>query len=181
MIESERILLKPMSKADAAALFAYRSLPEVYQYQSWAPKNLEEADEFISRYSLSKEIVVGQWKQLGIYNRSDSVLMGDCGFCIFEEEQAIIGYTISPEFQRKGFGFEVTNLLVDYLFEKYNLHRLVAKTDPDNIASIKILEKIGFRKEGHSIKCVKIRGKWEDDVTYAILGEEWVTLKNKSR
>ena len=173
MVETQRTILKSLSSDDVEVLFSYRSLPEVYEFQSWAPQKVEDAISFIDKFSGDTEIKPGQWKQLGIYHKEDEILIGDCGFCVFEDKQGEIGYTISPKYQRQGFGLEIVEALIDFLFRETGIHRIVAKTDPANIGSIKILERVGFRKQGHFIKSVKIRGEWKDDLVLAILREDW--------
>jgi RimJ/RimL family protein N-acetyltransferase len=158
-------------------LFSYRSLPEVYRYQRWAPRDLDEAVDFILRYSANRAIEEDDWRQLGIYHKAGGALMGDCGFRILEAEQAEIGYTIAPAYQRRGFGSEVVTSLVSYLFEEHHLQRLIARTDPANIGSIRILKRIGFRMEAHSPMSIEIGGEGEDDFVFSILREDWAVRR----
>jgi ribosomal-protein-alanine N-acetyltransferase len=60
-------------------------------------------------------------------------------------------------------------LIVDYAFEVLKLHRIEAGVMPHNIGSIRVLEKAGFHKEGLSKKNVKINGRWEDHLHFAIV------------
>lgn len=173
MIETGRTLLRPLSRRDAPALFSYRSLPEVYRYQNWAPRDLNEALDFILRYSVNPAIEEDDWRQLGIYHEVGEALIGDCGFRISESGQAEIGYTIAPAYQRQGFGSEVVKSLVSHLFKERHLQRLIARTDPANIGSIRILKRIGFRMEAHSPTSVEIRGEWKDELVFSILREDW--------
>jgi len=167
-LETDRTFLKPLSLKDAAVFFKYRSQTEVYRYQSWLPGNFEEARSFIIRYSLDSFIELEHWKQLGIYARADATLLGDCGFCLHDGGQAEIGYSISPQYHRQGFGLEAVRALVRYLFDTLGLQRVTAKTDPANIGSIKILKKIGFRQEILLEKNIKIRGEWKDDLVFTL-------------
>jgi len=173
MINTTRTHLRPLSLDDVHELYAYRSLHEVYKYHLRAPQTVDDAKTFIEKYSVTAEITPGHWKQFAIYLRSDDALIGDCGFCIFEEVQAEIGFTISPKYQRRGYGIEVVRALVAYLFTEHNLHRIIAKTYPANVGSKTLLERLHFRQEAHLIKCVKVRGEWQDDLVYALLRQEW--------
>ena len=172
-ITTPRLYLDLLSPQDADRLFTYRSLPEVYTFQSWQPGNNSEVLHFIQRYSGSIEIARDEWKQLGIYLRDTQRLIGDCGFILFQETQAEIGYTIAPDSQRQGYGSEAAGGLVGFLFGALGLHRVIARVDPQNQASIKLLRGLGFRQEGHSIKSALVRGVWQDDVLFAMLQEEW--------
>lgn len=177
MIETERTLLRPLSRQDAPALFSYRSLPEVYRYQRWVPGQLHEALDFILRYSAHPAIEEDDWRQLGIYHKAGGALIGDCGFRVLEPGVAEIGYTIAPAHQRQGFGSEVVTSLVSYLFQEYHLQRLIARTDPANIGSIRLLKRIGFRPEVRPPRTVGIGGEVEDDLFFSILREDWAARK----
>jgi len=84
-----------------------------------------------------------------------------------------VGYALMPSEQGKGYGTEALQLMVDYLFLAKEIHRIQANTDPENKASQRILEKVGFIKEGVSRKNSFVRGQWRDSVNYSILREEW--------
>jgi len=60
-----------------------------------------------------------------------------------------------------------------YLFTEYKLHRIWANCDRSNIASIKLLERLGMRREGHFVKSLWFKGEWVDEFWFAILREEW--------
>ena len=166
-----------MSVKDSAALFAYRSLEEVYAYQSWFPEDVSEAETFIRKYSIDV-YVPGQWKQFGIYSLDNSKLIGDCGFCFQSGGETEIGYTIAPSYQRRGFGSEVVTALIGYVFDQTPSHTIIAKTDPMNLASIALLTRLGFKKIAHIERSVQIRGQWEDDVVFAMPREDWTMNSN---
>jgi RimJ/RimL family protein N-acetyltransferase len=84
-----------------------------------------------------------------------------------------VGYAIKPSEHGKGYGTEALQLMVDYLFLAKDIHRVQANTDPENTASQRILDKVGFRKEGASRKSSFVRGQWRDECHYSILREEW--------
>jgi len=88
-------------------------------------------------------------------------------------KQLEIGYSLIPSERGKGYCSEAVNLLVDYLFLSKDVVRIQAMTDTNNMASQKVLEKVGFRKEGTLRKNSFMRGEWRDDFIYSILREEW--------
>jgi RimJ/RimL family protein N-acetyltransferase len=77
---------------------------------------------------------------------------------------------------KKGYATEALTKIVDYLLNDLNKHRIIASIDPANSDSIRLIERLGFRKEAHFIKSLFFRGEWVDDLIYAILAHEW---KNK--
>lgn len=67
--------------------------------------------------------------------------------------------------------------LLDYGFNNMKLHRIIATCQPENIASYRVMEKIGMRQEGFFKKCIPHGETWWDEYYYAILEEEWNNLK----
>ncbi len=84
-----------------------------------------------------------------------------------------IGYGLIPSERRKGYCTEAVKIMVDYLFLSKNIVRIYALPDVRNVASQKVLEKAGFKKEGVIRKSLFNRGEWRDRYLYSILREEW--------
>jgi RimJ/RimL family protein N-acetyltransferase len=84
-----------------------------------------------------------------------------------------IGYFLVPNERGKGYCTEAIKIMVDYLFLSRDTMRVQAHTDTRNLASQKVLEKAGFKKEGTIRKSIFIRGEWRDAHLYSILREEW--------
>ena len=92
-----------------------------------------------------------------------------------------IGYAIIPSERGKGCCTEAVKIMVDYLFLSKDIGRIQAHTDIRNAASQKVLEKVGFKKEGTIRKSNFIRGEWRDTYLYSILREEWKEPKILTR
>jgi RimJ/RimL family protein N-acetyltransferase len=174
-LTTERLTIRNLDIGDAAAFFAYKSLPEVGRYQFWRPKSLDEIKEFI----LDMESVVpdtpGTWLQLAVCLKESGVMIGDIGlhFLPDDDKQAEIGYTVSPAHQGRGYATEAVRVIIGYLFSGLHKHRVIASIDPHNTPSAGVLERLGFRKEAHFIKSVFMDGQWCDDIVYAMLEEDW--------
>jgi RimJ/RimL family protein N-acetyltransferase len=85
-----------------------------------------------------------------------------------------IGVALFPSFRGRGIGTEAQRLLVDHLFATTRAHRLQARTEVDNIAEQRALERVGFTREGVQRGTGFRAGAWRDGVTYSILRSEWV-------
>jgi RimJ/RimL family protein N-acetyltransferase len=92
-----------------------------------------------------------------------------------------VGYAIEPSEHGKGCGTEALQLMLDYLFLSKEIHRVQANTDPENKASQRLLEKVGFKMEGVSRESSFVRGQWRDECHYSILREEWKEPKILAR
>jgi RimJ/RimL family protein N-acetyltransferase len=84
-----------------------------------------------------------------------------------------IGYALVPSERRKGYCTEAAQLMVDYLFLSKDIARIQATTHTKNVASQKVLEKVGFKREGTLRKLALIRGEKTDMFIFSILREEW--------
>lgn len=172
-ILTERLLIRKLETDDSQELFKYRSLPEVYEFQSFRPKNNDDIEEFLCAISILPNIP-NTWFQLAVCIKDERKLIGDIGIhFLADDTQTEIGYTLNPDYQGAGYAKEAVRAVMGYLFTVLGKHRIIASVDPDNWKSIKLLERIGMRKEAHFRKSIKINDKWMDDCVYAILKEEW--------
>jgi len=175
-IETERLSLRPIQKEDASAVFTYRSDAETNKYQGWIPTRLEDVDAFIQKNPESFNLPES-WFQLVIIDKESNEIVGDVGVHFFGDEnaQTELGLTLNKEHHNKGYATEALRAVIDYLFTELNKHRITASIDPLNTSSIRLMERIGFRKEAHFQKSLCIDGVWVDDIIYAVLAEEWTT------
>ena len=84
-----------------------------------------------------------------------------------------LGYIVHPDHRNKGYATDAVKILVDYLFRSKNIIRIQAECNPNNMASIKVLENVGFTKEGLKRKAIYIQGKYLDSFLYSILRGDW--------
>jgi ribosomal-protein-alanine N-acetyltransferase len=91
---------------------------------------------------------------------------------------ATIGYFVDHEYNGRGVATEAVGLAVKFAFEQAGLHRVQAGVMPHNSASLRVLEKVGFRYEGLAERYLRINGVWEDHRIYAITTEDWERLND---
>ena len=84
-----------------------------------------------------------------------------------------VGSVLTPSERGKGYCTEAVSMMVDYLFLSKDIVRVQARANEENAASQRVLEKVGFTKEGTMRKSSFSRGKWVDMAVYSILREEW--------
>jgi [ribosomal protein S5]-alanine N-acetyltransferase len=88
-------------------------------------------------------------------------------------QSAYLGYHIGAPFARQGYMREALGLALKYAFRQLRLHRLEANIQPENVASIALVEGLGFHREGYSPRYLKLGGRWRDHERWAILAEDW--------
>jgi ribosomal-protein-alanine N-acetyltransferase len=87
-------------------------------------------------------------------------------------QAAVVGYWLGVPYVRRGYMTEAVRATAGFAFESLRLHRLEAATMPHNEASIRVLERNGFRREGYARRLLKINGMWEDHVLHALLHDD---------
>ncbi|MGJ4928245.1 GNAT family N-acetyltransferase [Bradyrhizobium sp. HKCCYLS2038] len=86
--------------------------------------------------------------------------------------RAAIGYIIDPARQREGIATEAVSAMIDHCFGDLGLHRVQALIHPDNAASRRLAEKLGFRCEGQLRDHLRVGEEWRDDMLYALLATD---------
>lgn len=176
-IETERLVLRRFRESDAEAFFNYRTNPLVslYQGEGWQSYRFEQAVDFVKEQMNLEPGIQGIWFQLVIELKDTGEQIGDCGIHTLVQDinQVEIGFTLDSAYQNKGLGREAVKCLLDYIFNDLNKHRVIAVTDVRNKNSIKLLKRIGMRKEGHFIKNAWNKGEYTDEYLFAILKGEW--------
>ena len=87
--------------------------------------------------------------------------------------QGNVGVTVNSAFRRKGLGTEALAALLDFCFEDISMHRVTASCDNTDAASLRMLEKLGLRREGLFLKDRWLVNEWTDTAYFALLGEEY--------
>jgi RimJ/RimL family protein N-acetyltransferase len=152
ILETKRLILRHQVLDDLDNLFAlYRDL-DVSRYIPDAPRTYEEAKEELEWHMNGhpKYPELGLWATM---HKETNKFIGRCGllpWTIDEQYEVEVAYLISKDFWGQGLGTEVAQAIVDYGFEKLNLTRLICLIDKQNLASLRVAEKIGmtFEKEG---------------------------------
>ena len=174
MITTNRTFIRPIAESDAVSVFNYRSDSVTNKFQGWIPESLEEVLAMIARQP--QEFNTNDtWYQLVIIETISNSVIGDIGVHFIGNDglQCELGITLQKAFQGKGYAKETMLAVIDYLFKHLNKHRITTSIDPNNVNSIRLMERIGFRKEAHFKESISINGEWVDDVVYALLQKEF--------
>jgi RimJ/RimL family protein N-acetyltransferase len=174
-IRTRRLALRDLEVGDASRIFGYRSHPDVSRFQSWGTRSADDIEAYIGELSETEPGRPGSWYQVGIILVPGHELIGDCGFQVLETEprHAEIGVTLAPEFQGLGYAIETLQALLDYLLLSLGKDRVFGSVDPRNVRSMRLLQRVGMRKEAHRVKGLWFKGEWVDDAVFAITASEW--------
>ena len=143
ILETERLILREFKLSDARALFKLNSDPEVVKYTGdKAFKSIDEAKQFLSNYTDYQINGYGRWAMI---TKLDHEFIGWCGLKLNEESQIDLGFRIFRNHWNKGFASEAAKACLDYGFNHYGFKKIIGRVVSDNIASIKVLEKLGMK------------------------------------
>ena len=178
-VRTARLLLRPATEADLDVMWRYRRLEDVNR---WLTRGPATATEFRAQIgtpeSLAKTLVVeldGQvigdlmvsvedaWAQVEVADRAKAV-------------QADLGWAFDPAWTGRGYATEAVAELFRLCFEDLGLRRVTAACFTDNEPSWRLMERLGMRREMHTVKDSLHRsGEWLDGYLYALLADEWRT------
>lgn len=174
---TERLRITPFRVSDTPLFHAYRNEPETARYQSWSvPYSRKDADDFVLWATDATLDEFSGSCQFAVRLRDTGDLIGDIAILgdLTNGRQAMLGYTLAQRFQGHGYALEACSAMLDHVFSEWRMHRMAADTDPRNLASKRLLERLGFRLEGQMLECYQdTDGSWLDSHLYALLAREW--------
>jgi ribosomal-protein-alanine N-acetyltransferase len=174
-LTTERLLLRPLRESDAFDLFSICSDPEVMRYWSTPPwQSIDAAYENIARDL--KAMAAGEYVEFGIERIEDAQLLGKCVLFNLKPDcrRAEMGYGTSCASWGRGYAREALLALLQFGFSELDLNRVEADTDPRNVRSVKLLQRLGFKLEGHLRERWIVGGEVSDSAIFGLLRRDFV-------
>lgn len=171
-IETDSLILREILPEDRDAIFAIFSDEEVTRYYDLVTmRKRKEAEElidfFYERFEAENMI---RW---GITRKDEDVVIGTCGYVLLHRHRGEIGYDLRCSEWRKGIMTEAIDAIVDFGFRDMELQRVEALVMPENVASARLLRKLGFTEEGTLRDYDRFKGAFHDMRCFSILKEEY--------
>ncbi|MGE7693894.1 GNAT family N-acetyltransferase [Lysinibacillus sp. NPDC094177] len=178
VLETERFILRKAQENDCLDLFELYSNESVVKYIPLEPFNSVEdtKSEMIWYEKIFEEQSGLRWV---IEEPVTKKVIGTCGFLNYEKahNRLEIGYDLIPSYWKKGIMKETLSTIIHFAFTKMNVNKIEAKVVPENITSIKLLEKLNFNQEGMLREHEFEKGNYVDLVIFSILKREYKNLK----
>jgi RimJ/RimL family protein N-acetyltransferase len=171
-----RLVLRPFEAGDLEGLYAFHSLPEVAQFLYWEARDLEQVRGVLEakrgQAALEEE---GQVLALAVVGRAEGVVVGEVSLHWLSRlhRQGEIGFVFHPAYQGRGLATEAAEVVLRLGFEGLGLHRMIGRCDALNLASARLLERLGMHREAHFVHNERFKGRWGDELVYALLEDEW--------
>ncbi|MEW6131301.1 MAG: GNAT family protein [Acidobacteriota bacterium] len=173
-ITANRLTLRALDERDIPALFTIFSQAEVMRYWSSPPmRELADAEALLQDIGAGfQQKTLFQW---GVALTSTHQVIGTCTLFHLDSKnrRAEIGYALAREQWGKGIMQEALTALVDFAFNSLDLHRIEADVDPRNHKSLRLLERLGFIKEGLLRERWLVGGEVQDSMMLGLLRREW--------
>ena len=174
ILDTPRLKLRALTDADIPALFAIFNDAETMRYWTNSPMtDVAEAEELLRDIQAhAKAETLFQW---GIARREDDLVIGTCTLFRIEREhrRAELGYILRRDHWRRGLASEALTAIVNHAFGTLGLHRLEADIDPRNARSIRLVERLDFKREGRLRENYFVAGEIQDSLIYGLLAPEW--------
>lgn len=169
-LHTKRLYLRKMKATDASSLFHIWSDPDVTKFMNVSNFTNErqaiEMIELLDGLARANEAI-----RFSIIEVESTKIIGSCGYnsLDFEHAKAEIGYDLAKVFWGKGYAAEAINSLVEHAFTTLALNRIEAKVHPENVNSIKVLQKLNFIFEGTLRQAERVNGQFHDLNIYSKL------------
>lgn len=175
-INTERLILRveDSSIAEEVLHFYIKNKPLFEQFEPTRPQNFYTlAYQIASMNYEYDQIIKGKNLRYYIYLKEDpKILIGILNFSRMEHgpfSRCSIGYKFDADYHGNGFALEACRAAISVVFSNYKIHRIEARVAPDNIPSIKLLEKLAFRYEGIEYQGVEVNGVFKDHYRYGLI------------
>jgi RimJ/RimL family protein N-acetyltransferase len=176
-LRTARLVLRPFTEADTDAIFAVLGNPRVMRYwDSPAWKERAQAELFIANGKRMEE--EGTGARFAIERAADGALLGQCGLFRWNPtfRSAAVGYCLDEAGWGQGLATEAIDAVLRWAFGTLDLNRVQAEVDTRNPASGRVLEKLGFVREGTLREDCVVEGEVSDSWIYGLLERDWRAL-----
>lgn len=174
-INTERLNLRQIKQEDRESIYEILSNFEVIKYDTFELfTNMKQAEDMINWFDEAfKQKQAIFW---GISFKSSSEIIGFCK-CEIEipKVRADFGYDLNPKHWNKGIITEALSAIMNFTFNALDVNRIEATVSTENIASIKVLKKLGFTQEGILRERSYLRGSYHDMIMFSILKNEYLS------
>ena len=175
-ITTERLCLREFACDDWRAVLGYQRDPRYLRYYPWDNRTEADVQAFVATFRQWQTEQPRRRFQIAVVRRADGRLIGNCGIRRKpgNDWEADIGYELAPDFWGHGFATEAARAIVDFGFRDLGLRRISSWCIADNLASARVLERLGFQYEGRLRRNEYFKGRWWDTLLYGLLSDEWL-------
>lgn len=170
-IVTDRLIIRKFCLSDRSDLYEYLSDNRVVYFEPYEPITREQSQEIIQVYSKSDSFFAVCLQETG-------KVIGNLYFELDNQLNGAIGFVFHHDYQQQGYAYEAARALIKDRFNTTQVHRIYAQCNPDNLSSWRLLEKLGFTREGHLRSNIYFKVDqqktpiWQDTYIYGLLEGE---------
>ena len=178
-LETKRLILRPFTIEDFDAVHGYAANPHNTTYMLWGPNTEADTQHFITFAMHNAEASPCRNYQYAAILESTGQLIGACDLALSETHQNTgeIGWILHQDYWGQGYATEMGHALIDFGFAQLDLHRIIAHCDAENVASAKLMERLGMRKEATYLDArppnKTTTRPFSSEFMFAILKSDW--------
>ncbi len=182
-LTTERLILRDFEPDDWPDVWEYQANPKYLRFYTWEERRPEDVRDFVAMFLAQQGEQPRTKYQFAIVLPQTNRVIGNCGVRKNTPyaHDGDMGYELSPLYWGRGFATEAARAVVDFGFRELGLHRISGWCIADNVASARVLEKLGMRQEGHFHENEWFKGRYWDTLVYAILDREWTAQRSGPR
>ncbi|WP_414624648.1 GNAT family N-acetyltransferase [Calothrix sp. CCY 0018] len=182
LLTSERLILREFTFEDWQAVLAYQSDSRYLQFYEWENRKRKDVEAFIQIFIEQQQQLPRIKFQLALILKSEHKLIGNCGIRkeSTESNEAELGYEISPDYWGKGYATEAASTILNFGFEGLKLYRIYSRCIAENMASRKVLQKIGMKFKRELPKNEFLKNRHWDNLEFEILKDKYMHEKKLS-
>ncbi len=173
---TERLMLRDFREEDRTLERSIHSDQSLFVHLPIEPRSEAEIDDYVQarlKHQMLKEVGGTSAVVIETINGGDYVGAIQLTPLALDPLQLGIGWLALASQQGNGYVSEAVGKLIDLLFGSLDTHRIVADIMVGNDASVRLAERLGFRKEAHFVKSLNLRDEWRDELVYSILKDDW--------
>lgn len=173
-IRTERLVLRPHRMDDLDDLARFHGDPEVVRYVPWPVRDRAATEETLRVKLTQTELVAhGQWLVLAVEVRETGRVVGEVLLKWASDRQGEVGFAFARDAQGQGYAAEAASAMLRLGFDDLGFHRITAVVVEGNEPSVRLLGRLGFRREARFVDGVRFKDAWVTQLVFALLAEEW--------
>jgi len=175
-ISTSRLALRPYDPGDLAFLHSMFGREDVCRFLPWTPMDIYQAQAKLEQRVRQVHIETDGDPLVLIAEESDNGRpIGEFMLRLksLESRQGEVGWSLHPDAQGRGFATEGARAMLRFGFDNLGLHRIVAGCDTRNAASLRVMDRLGMRREAAFVENEYSKGEWVSEIVCAMLESEW--------
>lgn len=177
-LNTRRLIIREYAIADTPAVQENVRDPSYWEHHATEPPTPEQIAALILWAVQEQAIKPRINYYLAAARKDTGVIVGEAVLRITDpiQRQGEIGFGIGRKYWKQGYATEIGAALLQTAFHHFNLHRIFAQCAPENKAVIRVMQKLGFAREGMLRDVTMVRGKWWSTVVYSMLEQEYTKI-----